>query len=176
MVSLELPPQIISLQLPLIFLNNVFALALGPKHQFLRVSISLPILAILLAQSLYRQWDAGWGNHFGLNCAVWATAFTYVDWILLSNPDKEGWYKIQYGQTKEIEQGKKQNGDAKEHGKATGDGVAKEGYQDVKGGAGRTFWSRLWWGMRLATTTRYVGWYCQVKNVPVEVPSDYPRL
>jgi hypothetical protein len=37
------------------------------------------------------------------------------------------------------------------------------------------FWSRFWWGIRLGMGTRYVGWSCEVKNVPKEVGEGYGR-
>ncbi len=157
----QLPPQIITLQIPLLYLINILTLAAGPNHHVIRVLISLPLVVLLVAQSLYREWHEGWGNHYIINCTVWSVVFTYVDWILLRGPDKEGWYKIRYGQNDK---------DSKK------DDEVQKGYEDIPGGAGRTFPSRLWWALRLVTTNRYVGWSNQVKNVYMEVPANYPRL
>ncbi|KAF1941963.1 hypothetical protein EJ02DRAFT_503108 [Clathrospora elynae] len=175
MLSLQFPQQIITLQVPLLYLNNIIALAIGPQYQLLCVSITLPILVLLVAQSLYRDWDGPWGNHYALNCAVCGLPFAYFDWVLLARPDGEAWCKMKYGNEKEEE---KEN----EEGKRNGDGklgendVVKKKSRDMQGGSGKTFVSRLWWAMRLATTNRYVGWSNQVKNVVMEVPSDYPRI
>ena len=167
MALFQLPPQIITLQIPLLYLVNVLTLAVGSRRQLLRVSISLSLIVLLVTQSLYREWHAGWGNHYAINCGVWSCVFTYVDWVLLGSPEKEGWYKIQYGKD-----GK--NGDENKH--KDNDKVSKKGYEDKPGGAGRTSLSRMWWALRLATTPRYTGWSNQVKNVYMEVPADYPRL
>ncbi|EMD64284.1 hypothetical protein COCSADRAFT_89894 [Bipolaris sorokiniana ND90Pr] len=172
-VSLQLPPIFLYLQFPILFLNNAVALALGPERQFLRVSISLPILVVFVAQSLYREWDVGWGYKYGMETFGMCLVYFYIGWILLKSPDKEGWYKIQYGKGNEQEKDK----DKMTNGKMNGNGVpAKKRYQHVPGGAGTTFWSRLWWATRLSFTNRYVGWSQQVKGVVMEVPSDYPRL
>ena len=37
------------------------------------------------------------------------------------------------------------------------------------------FWNRAYWGAKLVTGSRFVGWTCQVKNVPVEVDEGYSR-
>jgi hypothetical protein len=179
MAFLELPPQIITLQVPLLYLNNILALAIGPKHQTLRLAISLPILILLVTQSLYRQWDAGWGNHYAINCLVWSVVFMYVDWILLSSPDKEGWRKIQYSVPQGASHPSARAFDDVVAGKITADEVVerKMWYKDTAGGAGETFWTRYWWGARLATTNRYTGWSQQVKNMPMsDISSNYPRL
>lgn len=161
---LELPAIFVDLQLPLLCLNNIVALAIGPRHQLLRVSISLPVLVLLTSQSLFRKWNGTWGIHYGINCMVLMVLFEYVDWILLSSPDKEKWHKIQYNKPGAT-------GTQKEPGKANG--LAKRKEEDV---VPVGFLSRFWWGVRLATTKRYVGWSCQVKNVPTGVDSDYSRV
>ena len=154
MVALELPKFFIDLQIPLLYINNLVALAIGPRNHFLRIALTLPLLVLLLTQSLYRQWTGEWGIHYAINCLMLSTVFVYVDWILLDGPDKERWHKIRY--------------DVKEKGRD--EEKKKEG--EVPEG----FLNRLWWGVRLATGNRYVGWSNQVKNVPVEVDADYSRL
>jgi hypothetical protein len=172
-VPLQLPPIFMQLQAPLLVLNNVVALAIGPERQALRVSISLPLLVVLVAQSLYREWDVGWGYRYGYEIFVMTMIYQYFDWILVKSPDREGWYKIQYGKGIEQEKDKDKMSNSQMNGNGAGE---NRRYQLVPGGAGTTFWSRLWWGMRLSITNRYVGWSHQVKNVNMEVPSDYPRL
>ncbi|KAH7556534.1 hypothetical protein J3E72DRAFT_383847 [Bipolaris maydis] len=173
-VSLQLPPIFLYLQFPILVLNNAVALALGPERQFLRVSISLPILVVFAAQSLYREWDVGWGYKYGTETFTMCLIYYYIGWILLKCPDKEGWYKIQYGKGNEQE---KDRDKMVTNGKMNGNGVpSNKRYQYVPGGAGTTFWSRMWWATRLSFTNRYVGWSQQVKGVVMEVPSDYPRL
>lgn len=162
MSFLVLPPLLITLQIPLLHVNNILALAITPRHQALRVGVSLPVLVLLVSQSLYREWDATWGMHYALNCAVLGTACIYIDWILLASPDKEGWYKIQYGKEEEE---KTRNGGV--------DGAVKE---KKKESVPQGFWERVWWGIRLATTIRYVGWSNEVKNVPIEVSRSYSRV
>jgi hypothetical protein len=172
----ELPPQLITLQIPLLYLTNIIALAIGPKHQFLRVSISLPILVLLVAQSLYRQWDAGWGNHYAINCLVWSIVFIYVDWILLCSPDNEGWRKIRYQDPYEKSQAavKKSDDFVAEKISMAEMNTISIWVSDDEGEEG--FWERMWWGLRLVTTNRYTGWSQQVKNVPKRVEVGYPRL
>ncbi|EUC48501.1 hypothetical protein COCMIDRAFT_23675 [Bipolaris oryzae ATCC 44560] len=172
-VSLQLPPIFLYLQFPILVLNNIVALALGPERQFLRVAISLPILVVIAAQSLYRKWDVGWGYKYGAETFTMCLTYTYIGWILLSIPDKEGWYKIQYGKGNEQEKDKNKMTNGKMNGN---DVPANKRYQYVPGGAGTTFWSRLWWATRISCTNRYVGWSQQVKGVVMEVPPDYPRL
>ncbi|EUC28107.1 hypothetical protein COCCADRAFT_110011 [Bipolaris zeicola 26-R-13] len=172
-VSLQLPPIFLYLQFPIMILNNAVALALRPERQFLCVSITLPILVVFAAQSLYRELDTSWGYKYGMETLTTCLVYHYIGWVLLGVPDKEGWYKIQYGKGNEHEKKK----DKMTNGKMNGNGVpANKKYQYVPGGAGTTFWSRLWWAMRLSCTNRYVGWSQQVKGVIMEVPSDYPRL
>jgi hypothetical protein len=168
--SLQLPPIFTTLQIPLIYLNNIVALAIGPKHQILRVGISLPILVVLIAQSLYREWHGTWGDHYAINCLVLCAAFVYVDWVLLCTPDKERWRKIRYTRRKDNEK-EKVNG--RVNGKANG--VASQRVEEADEYP-VTFWGRMWWATRLATTTRYVGWTSQAKNVRMEVDGSYPRM
>ncbi|USP80666.1 uncharacterized protein yc1106_07940 [Curvularia clavata] len=170
-VSLQLPPIFQRFQAIFLILNNVVALALGPQRQFLRVFLTLPLLILLVAQSFYQEWDKGWGYKYGLEVFTMTMILQYVDWILLQSPDKEGWYKIQYG--KEEDKAKASNGKPNGTGNAT---MPSKRYEREPGGAGTTFWSRMWWGIRLSFTNRYVGWSQQVKNVNMEVPPDYPRL
>lgn len=173
MASFQLPAQLIALQVPLLVLNNAVALAVGPRYQFVRVFISAPLLALLVVQSLYRECDGGWGQQYALNVMVCGMVFQYIDWILLQSPDKEGWHKIQYGQE---EVGKKTDKDELANDKMNGKGAVRKRYENLSGGAGTTFWSRLWWAIRLSLTNRYVGWSNQVKNINMEVPPTYPRL
>ncbi|CAJ2511971.1 Uu.00g075960.m01.CDS01 [Anthostomella pinea] len=166
--SLELPSIFIDLQIPLLYLNNIFALAIGPQHQGLRVAVSLPVHILLIAQSLYRQWRGPWGDHYALNCVVCSCTFIYVDWVLLKSPDKEAWRKIQYG-----------GSGSKAKGKGVGGvkgGVKEQGKGKNAASVPQTFWGRVWWGLRLSTTARYVGWSCEVKNVPKEVDAGYSRI
>jgi hypothetical protein len=78
-------------------------------------------------------------------CLIWV----WVDWIVLRGPDREMWRRVSEGATKDV------------------------GKKEERGEKG--FWKRAYWGVRLVTGVRYVGWSCQVKNVPVEVDRDYAR-
>ncbi|KAH7398778.1 membrane bound O-acyl transferase family-domain-containing protein [Phaeosphaeria sp. MPI-PUGE-AT-0046c] len=147
-LSLELPQSLIAFQVPLLYLVNIFALALGPKHNVLRYGLTLPLFVLLVAQSLYRDWDGVFGMHYALGCMVLSVAFTYVEWNLLRIPDKEKWRKIRYVQ-------------------------GKEEVEDVVGDG---FWERAWWGVRLAMGNRYVGWTQESKNVVKEVGPEYSRV
>jgi hypothetical protein len=91
---MTLPQSLITLQIPLLYLTNILALAIGPTHQTLRITITLPLLLFLASQSLYREWTGVWGIHYALNCVVMSVLFTYVDLNLLSRPDVERWQKI----------------------------------------------------------------------------------
>jgi hypothetical protein len=91
---MSLPQALMALQIPLLYLANILALAIGPTHQTLRISLTLPLLLFLASQSLYREWTGEWGIHYALNCVVMTALFTYVDWNLLSRPDVEGWRKM----------------------------------------------------------------------------------
>lgn len=174
-VSLRLPPIFQRFQAPFLILNNIVALALGPQRHFSRVFLTLPLLILLVAQSPYQEWEKGWGYKYGAEVFTMTMILQYVDWILLQSPDKEGWYKIQYGKSHEQEEVKAKASNGKPNG--TGHAaIPSKRYQREPGGAGTTFWSRVWWGLRLSFTSRYVGWSQQVKNINMEVPSDYPRL
>ena len=95
----------------------------------------------------------------------------YVDWVLLKSPDKEGWRKIRYEDSHERPQAAVTKSDDFVERRIRPDdiGVRRTSSED-------NFWSRIWWGMRLSTTSRYTGWTQQVKKVPMEVPPTYPRL
>jgi hypothetical protein len=84
--------------------------------------------------------------HYAVECMVFTCVFTYVDWNILGSPDKEKWGKVRYK-------------------------VGKE----EKERASHGFWERAWWGVRLGVGSRYVGWSCEVKNVPKEVGAEYSR-
>jgi hypothetical protein len=151
MLSLQLPQIFVDLQTPLLYLTNIIALAIGPQHRNIQL-LTLPLLLLLIVQSLYREWNGGWGYHYGLNCSVVIMVFVWVDWILLGNPDKQAWGKLKYLKQKD------------------GAVVVKKEDSPPQG-----FLSRAWWGVRLATTNRYVGWSQQVKGVRMEVDADYSR-
>jgi hypothetical protein len=148
----ELPPIYRALQVPLLHLINIVALGIGPQNRVLQLSLTIPALMFVVSQSWYREWTGEWGLHYGMECMVIGMVWIYFDWIVLKSPDKEVWHKIRYA------------------GKKKGEEHAKEEVKVPEG-----FWKRAWWGARLATGVRYVGWNCQVKNVPVEVDADYPR-
>ena len=176
-MALQLPPIFTILQPALILATNVLTLAIGPEHRILQFAFSVPVLFILAAQSLYRDWDRGWGLHYGLNCFVVTSLATWVDWILLNSPYKEGWVKLE--QRKGV--GKVGDGEV---GEAKGDafprddgGVVRSNKSSAmhEGKRERSFAEKLWWAVRLAATNRYVGWSCEVKNVPASVPTSYPR-
>lgn len=93
-----------------------------------------------------------YGDAYPMNVAACCFLFSYLDQILLASPDKERWHKIQYDGKGKVDD---------DNGKI--DAVPK------------TFLGRIWWGIRISTTTRYTGWSQQVKNVQMEVPADYPR-
>lgn len=178
-MALQLPPIFITLQPALILTTNVLTLAIGPQHRVLQFAFSVPALFILAAQSLYRDWDRGWGLHYGLNCFVMTSLVTWVDWILLNNPYKEQWVKLE--QRKGAETLGKETVRATESAEFPKDdgGVVRSKSifkRDLgKLGMPETFPQRLWWAARLVTTNRYVSWSCEVKNVPGSVPHTYPR-
>ncbi|KAJ4988751.1 tat pathway signal sequence [Stagonosporopsis vannaccii] len=157
-MSLQLPQVFITLQIPFILLTNVLTLAIGPRYRVAQFAFSVPVLSLLVAQSLYREWDRGWGLHYGLNCFVMSAVMTWVDWVLLNSPDREGWVKfsVQRGSVK----GEEGNWHMKSNGYA--------GRLSKKETVPKGFGSRLWWAAGLATTNRYTGWSCESKNVPVE--------
>ncbi|KAH6618760.1 membrane bound O-acyl transferase family-domain-containing protein [Boeremia exigua] len=155
-MSLQLPPIFATLQVPLILLTNIATLAIGPRHRVLQFAFSVPVLGVLVAQSVYREWDRGWGLQYGLNCFVMSAVMTWVDWVLLDSPDRERWVRV------------KSNGQVESNGHAV--------ISSKMASAPTGFWSRLWWAAQLSTTNRYTGWSCESKNVPVEVGPEYPRL
>ncbi|KAF2740966.1 hypothetical protein EJ04DRAFT_111521 [Polyplosphaeria fusca] len=144
------PTVLQQFQIPLLYLNNILALSLKPGP--VRILLTLPTLLLLVAQSALRTDFQYWGEEYPLNVLVIASAFVWVDWIFLASPDKEAWHKIQYGKGPEFKVQKKENSKVP-----------------------ASMLGRIWWGMRLATTNRYTGWSNQVKNVPTEVPANYPR-
>ena len=147
---MELPFIFQQLQAPLMFTTLIFAQ--GFKPGIFRISLTLPIMILLWVQSLYRQEFKYYGEEYPMNVMACAVMFCYLDQIILANPDKEKWHKIQYGKKKQ------------------------EGEKNVKTDiVPQTYWERVWWAIKIATTTRYVGWSQQVKNVAMEVQSDYPR-
>ncbi|KAL5118952.1 hypothetical protein ACEQ8H_003081 [Pleosporales sp. CAS-2024a] len=168
MASLQLPRIFLHVQIPLLFLTNIVALAIGPQHQVVRLGMTLPLLGILVAQSLYRDWEIGWGIHYAIEIGIMQLAFVYLDWNVLGSPDKEGWRKIDYEQ------------EEKERGAVNGNnkGAPPEGGREKKhmGVVPQTFWQRAWWGVRLSTGHRMVGWTQEVKNTPKEVAADYSRV
>lgn len=139
---------------PLLSLTNILALVIGPQHRVLQLGFSLPVLAFLAAQSVGRGYVGTWGIYLGVNSGVASLLGTYVDWVLLGSPDREGWVK---------------------RGRRVGRDGRVESNGDAKNAAPTGFRSRLWWATRLACTLRYTGWSCEVKNVPVEVDDDYPH-
>ncbi|KAF2851036.1 hypothetical protein T440DRAFT_554784 [Plenodomus tracheiphilus IPT5] len=167
-------PLLVTYQIPFLSLLNIVALAIGPKFQIFRVAFSLPILIVLILQSLAREWDGGWGVHYAINCAALMIVFQYVDWVLLASPDTEGWHRLgavdgPKRSTKARDDAVKDNGKMNCQAKRSGEATAL---------VPQGFWRRFWWGMRLMfASTRYVRWSCQVKNVPMmEVHSTYPRM
>lgn len=176
---------------PLLFLTNILALAIGPQHRILQHGFSLPVLTVLAAQSLYREYSGAWGIHYAVNCGVMSGLATYVDCVVLKSADREAWTKL--GSRVGLKKGAgglegdgpdgfprddgsvvKSRGVVKGSGNmgANGRAGAKE---SLKRSAPTAFTSRLWWAVRLACTNRYTGWSCEVKNVPIEVDDSYPR-
>ncbi|KAF2190399.1 hypothetical protein K469DRAFT_623462 [Zopfia rhizophila CBS 207.26] len=145
---MDRPTFIQQFQIPLLYLSNIVGLGMQPG--LARVIATLPTLVFLVAQSAIRKDSQYFGDEYSMNCLVTAMVFVYVDWILLASPDKERWHKIRYDG--------KQNTVSRKI-----DAVPS------------SFLQRVWWGICLATTNRYMGWSNQIKNVPVEVPADYPR-
>ncbi|KAF2116638.1 membrane bound O-acyl transferase family-domain-containing protein [Lophiotrema nucula] len=146
----DLPP-LQKYQIPLLLLNNIFALSLKPGP--FRILFTLPILILLAWQSVLREYEQYFGDEYPLNVMVWTCIFTYLDWILLSSPDRERWHRIHYGKTSDA-------------------GDKRDGKNDI---VPQSFFSRAWWALRLAIQTRHIGWSQQVKNVRMEVDADYPR-
>ncbi|PSN63634.1 hypothetical protein BS50DRAFT_557722 [Corynespora cassiicola Philippines] len=144
---MELPTPLRTTYIPLLYLTNI--LALGFKPSVLRTLTTLPLTLLFLSQAVYNP-RTHLADDYPMNVLACAAVFTWVDWIALGSPDREGWTKLRY---------------------AEGDGEMGEVEKKVPQG----FWVRVWWGVRLATTNRYVGWSQQVKNVPVDVGAQYPR-
>lgn len=135
--------------LPLIHLVNILALAARPG--IYRTLVTLPIMMLLLLQLTLRREKGSFRDDYPLGCMVLTLAFTYLDWIVLANPDKEQWHKI-----------RRETKDEREH--------------DRDDGVPSTFMQRLWWAARLAVYLRGTGWSHQSKNVPDGHPADYPKL
>lgn len=178
-MALQLPPIFTTLQPALVLATNIVTLAVGPDHRVLQFAFSVPVLFILAAQSLYRDWDRGWGLHYGLNCFVVTSLVTWVDWIPLNSPYKERWMKLEQrkGAEKLVDE-KIGSTESPAFPKDDGDVIrSKSSSTDVskKRDVPASFLQRLWWAARLATTNRYVGWSCEVKNVPASVSPSYPR-
>lgn len=178
MVSLALPPALLPLQIPLILATNVLTLALNKHHRFLALALGFPALVLLVSQSLYREWEKGWGLHYGINCFIMTIAFAWVEWVALGVPDREGWGKVVRGEEMEKKGRWEREGLGERIGavKGKGDGAVTSNVSAVVKTSPEGFLERLWWAIRLATTNRYVGWSCEAKNVPLEVGPEYPRL
>ena len=188
-LSLQLPPAFDALQAPLLLLTNTLALTVGPQHRVLQLGLSIPVWIILVAQSLYRNYDGAWGIHYATNCAVANLLAIYVDTVLLASPDREGWTKLKSRvntpASNEDSAGSMKDSKATDSSgfpendgcvvKSIGISGSIAGKLAVKNTAPAGFRDRLWWAIRLACTTRYIGWSCEVKNVPVEVGESYPR-
>jgi len=178
-MALQLPPIFTTLQPALILAANILTLAISPQHCILQFAFSVPVLYLLAAQSLYRDWDRGWGLHYGLNCFVMTSLVTWVDWILLNSPYKENWVKLEQRKGAET-LGKEKVGltDSPTFLKDDRDVIRSKSSSRKnvpKQYVLASFSERLWWAARLGTTNRYVGWSCEVKNVPGSVPPTYPR-
>lgn len=174
MLSLELPPIFQALQIPLLALTVTFAIALGPQRQFLRVLLTLPVLILLIWQSVYRT-EGPWGTLFSMNITICCYPFAYIDRVLLSNPDKEKWRAIPDNRSKtekHVTWKGKANGAPAAAKKEKVDGPVKK---EVEFTVPSSFLERLRWAWPLTLKTRLVGWSSQVKNVPMEVGEGYPR-
>lgn len=145
---MELPLAIRRLQIPLLLLNNI--VALGFKPGSLRIIITLPITLLLISQTLYDKETVYYSDKYSGACGALTLVSLYVDWILLASPDREKWHKINYR-------------------KKAVDG------QDEDKSVPESFVARVWWGLKLAPYLRYTGWSQQVKNVPVQLPHDFPK-
>ncbi|KAF1929477.1 uncharacterized protein M421DRAFT_420004 [Didymella exigua CBS 183.55] len=175
-MALHLPPLFTTLQAPLIILTNILTLAIGPRNRLLQFAFSVPVLFLLAAQSLYRDWDRGWGLHYGLSCFVVTNLAVWADWALLASPDREGWAKLEQRSGAAQKEKEKESRGEGEGAFPKDDGGVVESKRGVQGGGVPTsFCARLWWAIRLSATTRYIGWSCEVKNVPPSVPVGYPR-
>jgi len=147
---MELPIIFRQLQWPLMFF--VHFVAMGFRPGFFRIFLTLPPLLLLWYQSLYRKEFMYYGDQYPINVGVTMALFNYLDQVILANPDREGWHRISASVKK------------KDDGKDGGENKIPQ-----------TYLKRVWWCMRYFTTTRFVGWSQQVKNVPIELPADYPR-
>lgn len=178
MVSLALPPALLPLQIPLILATNILTLALNKHNRFLALALGFPLLVLLVSQSLYREWEKGWGLHYGINCFIMTVVFAWVEWVGLGVPDREGWGKVVRGEEREKKGRWERDGLGERIGavKEKGDGVVRSNGSAVVKTSPEGFGERLWWAVRLSTTNRYVGWSCEAKNVPLEVGPEYPRL
>ena len=145
---MELPGAVGQLQIPLLYLNNIFALGFQPGY--FRIILTLPTALLLLVQPLYEKNPDYYGKRYPMNCLAMYVMFAYLDWIILASPDKQRWTKFPY----------------RKQANATNETTLEIPH---------TFLGRLWWGIRLASTNRYTGWSQEVKNTPVEVSADYPR-
>ena len=170
-ISLALPRPISALQVPLLFANNILALAVPPHYHFFRVAVSFPILVVLIAQSWYKERDPkAFSDDYALEILMLCGALTWVNWVGISMPDRGRWRKIRYSDGG----GRKSKGGKGENGmpnviETKSDEAWLEEYPT-------TFWKRLWWATRLASTFRHVGWNSQAKNTPMEVPGNYSRM
>ena len=135
--------------LPLIYLVNILALAVRPG--IYRTLITVPIVMLLLLQLPLRRKKGNFREDYPFDFMVLTLAFTYLDWIVLANPDKEQWHKLRGGIKEK-----------KEH--------------DRNDAVPSTFMQRLWWAARLSVYLRGTGWSHQSKNVPDGHPADYPKL
>lgn len=178
-MALQLPPIFITLQPAFIVATNILTFAIGPNHRVSQFAFSVPVLFLLAAQSLYRDWDRGWGLHYGLNCFIVTSLATWVDWVLLNNPYKERWVKLKQRKgAGELKDDKLDPTDDPTFPKDDGGVIRSKTdlqHDPENRGMPPSFLERLWWAARLATTNRYVGWSCEVKNLPASVPPSYSR-
>ncbi|OCL05012.1 hypothetical protein AOQ84DRAFT_105058 [Glonium stellatum] len=135
--------------LPLLYLVNILGLAARPS--ICRTLMTLPIIVLLLLQLPLRQDRGNFGDDYSSGCTALTLAFTYLDWIVLANPDKEKWHKIR-------------------------DRRNAKGKQDRNIAVPSSFVQRLWWAARLMIYVRGTGWSHQSKNVPEGHPANYPKL
>ncbi|KAF2499684.1 hypothetical protein BU16DRAFT_524141 [Lophium mytilinum] len=130
----------------LFFLVVVGSLAFRPS--LVRTATTLPLLGILLWQFVLLEEKTFFGDQFSLGCLIGLLFFTYIDRIVLANPDKEGWHK-------------RTDSDADSEAATP---AAPEG-----------FFERIWWSFLTFINLRGIGWSYQVKNVPATVPANYSR-
>ncbi|KAF3033693.1 hypothetical protein E8E12_004177 [Didymella heteroderae] len=177
-MAFQLPLIFTTLQPLLIIASNVLTLAIGPQRRVLQFAFSVPVLFLFAAQSLYRDWDRGWGLHYGLNCFVVTNLFVWFDWVVLNSPYREGWIKLDQRKSSEVPRDESTGSSPERAAFPKDDGgvvQSKSAVQKQRHGVPETFWGRLCWAARLSTTNRYIGWSCEVKNAPSSVPSTYPR-